>query len=187
MQGNQDRKLQHVVFDFAEKALRPQLMRQPGQLFFVIGLKFDLFDVHNSKLANSFMFGFPECEWSNTKDASSVFSMLRHYMHCEDIPKFSTLNFKTLRMHADSCSIQSKNKFVLFYLHWLILTRSHNVVTLDFIVTGLTKNVVEGAFEHVKRKLKSSDARTTRKMMKFVELSSTSTRCIAASLVSCRL
>ncbi len=33
------------VFDFAEKVLLPKLMKQPGQLHFITGLKFDFFAV----------------------------------------------------------------------------------------------------------------------------------------------
>ena len=35
----------HLVFDFAEKVLLPKLVKQPGQLHFITGLKFDIFGV----------------------------------------------------------------------------------------------------------------------------------------------
>lgn len=182
-----DGVLQHLVFDFAEKVLLPQLVRQPGQLFFVTGLKFDLFGVHDSNAAKTYIFGLPEGHWPSTKDANTVLSMLHHVVHCHITTLHSTRKIKTIKMHADNCAGQNKNRFVLFYLCWLTILGLHDAVHLDFMVAGHTKNVVDGAFGHVKRKLKTNDARTAREMMELVELSSSSTHCIPASFVNWKL
>ena len=73
-----DGSCQHVVFDFAEKVLLPKLLKQPGQLYFVTGLKFDIFGVHDSNQGVTYVFGLPEGNWPNEKNANTVISML-HY------------------------------------------------------------------------------------------------------------
>jgi len=57
----------HLVFDFAEKVLLPRLAKQPGQLHFITGLKFDIFGVSCSNLTNNFVFELPEGHWPQEK------------------------------------------------------------------------------------------------------------------------
>lgn len=57
--GIRDGTLLHIVFDFSEKVLLPRLVRQPGQLYFVTALKFDIFGVHDSKNVVTFTYGLP--------------------------------------------------------------------------------------------------------------------------------
>lgn len=66
----------HVTFDFAEKVLLPSLKRQPGQLHFVTGLKFDIFGAASSNLDKVFVYGLPEGYWPNSKTANEVLSMV---------------------------------------------------------------------------------------------------------------
>lgn len=47
---------QYVMFDYAEKVLLPRLVKQLGQLYFVTGLKFELFGVHDSNAKRSLVF-----------------------------------------------------------------------------------------------------------------------------------
>jgi len=68
----------HLIFDFAEKVLPPKLQKQPGQLHFITGLKFDLFGVSSSNLARNYVFGLPEGHWPHEKTANTVISMLQH-------------------------------------------------------------------------------------------------------------
>ena len=51
------------------------------------------------------------------------------------------------------------------------------------MVAGHTKNVVDGAFGHVKRRLKFNDARCPSEMMALIETSSSSTVCIPSTRV----
>lgn len=73
---------------------------------------------------------------------------------------------------------------MLLFLCWRTITGLNKEVSLDFLVAGHTKNVVIEAFGHVKRKLKCKNARTLRKMMRIVKMSSTSPKCIAESLIN---
>lgn len=65
-------KLSHFVFDYAEKMLLPRLQKQPGQLAFIKGLKFDLFGVACSNDQQTDFFGLVECYGAQEITANTV-------------------------------------------------------------------------------------------------------------------
>lgn len=79
---------------------------------------------------------------------------------------------KSLRLHADICDGQNKNRFVLMYLCWQNLVGLNCDFQLQFMVAGNTKNVVKWAFGHLKRNLKSTNSRTPAEMMKIFSINS---------------
>ncbi len=54
------REIVHLVFDFAEKVTLPSMERQPGQLHFVTGLKYDIFGISLTKLNITNVYGLSE-------------------------------------------------------------------------------------------------------------------------------
>lgn len=178
-----DGSCQHVVFDFAEKVLLPQLLKQPGQLYYVTGLKFDIFGVHDSNQGETYIFGLPEGHWPNEKNANTVISMLHYAIEVQMVKRHLGSAIKTLRLHADNCAGQNKNRFVLFYLCWRTLMGLNEEVSLYFMVAGHTKNIVDGAFGHIKRHLKSNEARCPSEMMSLIETSSSSTVCVPSARI----
>lgn len=66
----------YFVFDFAEKVLPLRLLKQPGQMHFITGLKFDILCVSSSNLSMNFLFGLPEGHRANETTANVVVSML---------------------------------------------------------------------------------------------------------------
>lgn len=176
-----DGSQQHLVFDFAEKVLLPRLLRQPGQLYFVTGLKFDLFGVHDSNNKRTLLFGLPEGHWPNEKTANCVVSMLHYAVDSIVLQTHSAPVIKKLSLHADNCAGQNKNRFILMYLCWRVIVRLSESIFLHFMIAGHTKNVVDGAFGHVKRKLKIRDTRTPREMMSVIEDSSENSLCIPSA------
>lgn len=180
---NPDGNVRHLVFDFAEKILLPRLQHQPGQLHFVTGLKFDLFGVSCSNSGNNFVFGLAEGHWPNEKTANVVASMLHHVLSEEGMNAYQGYLSRNLKLHADNCSGQNKNRFILWYLCWRVICGLNDRIDLYFLVSGHTKNVCDGAFGHVKRGLKSKDARCPGDMMKIIDESSKSNKCIPGSEV----
>lgn len=63
---------------------------------------------------------------------------------------------------------------MIMHLFWLTIVGLHDTGTIMFMITGHTKNVVDGAFGHIKRKLKSNDARTSSEIIDIVANSSDS-------------
>ena len=85
-------------------------------------------------------------EAANTgKGANAIISMLHHF--------FSThgLGETTLHLHADNCSGQNKNKFVMQYLVWRVLARLNKDIELSFMVAGHTKFSPDWCFGLFKR------------------------------------
>lgn len=92
----------------------------------------------------------------------------------------SSLTVRRLVLHAENCAGKNKNKFVLWYLCWRTIFGYNEEVSLKFMVPGHTKNVADGSFGHIKRKLKSTDARTPIEMMNIIACSSASTKCVTS-------
>lgn len=159
-------------FDFAEKVLLPKLQRQPGQLLFVTGLKFDIFGVASSNLSTTFISGLLEGHWPNEKTANKVASMLQNTLSATKQKKVSS---QSLILHADNCAGQKKNRYVLWYVVWRVITGLNDGINLCFLVWGHTKNVCDGVLEHVKRKLVCRDVVCPDEMMDLIENSAQST------------
>lgn len=75
---NRDADTIHLVFDFSEKLLFPRLLRQPGLLYFVNGLKFDFFGVSISNFNYTDIHCLPKGHWPGGKTADEVSYMLYH-------------------------------------------------------------------------------------------------------------
>lgn len=57
-------------------------------------------------------------------------------------------------------------------------------IELTLMVTGHKKNVIDGSFGHVKRRLKKTDTRSPLEMMNVVQNSSSSNFCVSSSCVA---
>ena len=151
----------HLVFDFAEKVLLPSMLRQSGQLYFITGLKFDIFGVSSSSFDRNFIFGLPEGHWPGHKTASEITSMPHHALEVHRDMRSHGIYARSLNLHADNCAGQTKNRFILFYLALRVAMGFENVTTLDFLMAGHTKKSCDRSFGHIKRKLKSMDVHGT--------------------------
>lgn len=172
----------HLTFDFAEKILLPHLLRQPGQLHFVTGLKFDFFGVHSSNSNRTFIYGLPEGHWPNNKTTNEVGSML---VNCIEIHKRMSCfpHSRTLCLHADNCAGQNKNRFMLWMLAFRVIMGYEDYINLYFLVAGHTKNRCDAAFGLVKRKLKQRNVVCAREMMRVIQESSTSNQVVCSTCV----
>lgn len=162
----------HFVFDFPEKVLLPRLLKQPAQLHFVTGLKFDINGVSSSRTNSNYVFGLPEGHWPNDKTANSVCSML---YHCMELLMECDVRGGTLFLTSDNCAGQNKNCFMMWFCCWLVTTRRQAKVILRFLVCGHTKNVCDGSFGHVKGLFRRTDVRTSANMMRVIDDSSKTT------------
>ena len=79
------------------------------------------------------------------KGANTVVSLLHHF--------FSTHTFgeSSVHLHADNCSGQNKNRHVIAYLMWRVLTGRHKQITLSFLIVGHTKFSPDTCFGLIKR------------------------------------
>ena len=83
--------------------------------------------------------------------ANSVVSMLDHY--------FSThsLRESVCYCHADNCVGQNKNRFLIGYFAWRVITGRHTQIHLSFMEVGHTRCLVDGHFGLIKKSYRHMD------------------------------
>lgn len=172
----------HIIIDFAEKVLLPHMLKQPGQLHFITGLKFDFFCVSNTNLNTNFIFGLPEGHWPSGKSANDVASMIEHVLRLNEDNEV-TKGARKLVIHADNCAGQNKNKYNLWYLAWRLILRLHDEIVYNFLIAGHTKNSCDGAFGLVKMQLKRKNVYTPRDMMRTIDESTSSNSVVCSKSV----
>ena len=76
--------------------------------------------------------------------------------HLLNSPLFSTygLGESVAHLHADNCSGQNKNHYMMYYLMWRVLTGQHEQITLSFLPVGHTKFFLDAGFGMLKRKFR---------------------------------
>lgn len=101
------------MFYFAEMVLLPCPVIEPGQLYFLPGLKVDIFGVHNSIGGATSVFGLPEGHLLIAKTANTVLSMLHHAIDTGFSPMNSDRFVRGLCPHADNYS--GPRKIYMFF------------------------------------------------------------------------
>lgn len=117
--AKKSKTVRHYVFDFAEKVLLPRLLHQPGQLHFTIGLKFDINGVQSSNSRQAYVFSLPEGHCPNVKSANVVISKFFHTMNLDVESRGRSVC--TLYLTCDHCGGQNKNRYLLWFLAWLVI------------------------------------------------------------------
>lgn len=132
--------------------LLPSLVRQPGQLHFITGLKNDIFGISCSNSGTNFIYSIAEGHWTGGKTAnetcSMVFAALRDVKSKVDV------------IHCDNCAVQFKNRFFIWFCCWLQKWGLFKEAQLNFLIPGHTKNQCDGAFGCAKKKMKSRNIAT---------------------------
>lgn len=118
--------------DFAEQVLLSSFLRQPSQIHFVTGLKFDIFGVSCSNLDTNFVFGLPEGKWPGKKRADQSVSMLFHILQLAKSEEKSK-NALHLILNADDCSEQNKNLYVFWFAAWLVMAEHYYTIKSCFL------------------------------------------------------
>ena len=144
--------LLHLTIDFAQKLLLPLFKDQPGQLYYLTGLKLDIFGVANDTTGVQQNYFLTEGTWLEEKTAKSVLSMLHDYL-------FNRLPTRppNLCLLADNQGAQNKNRFTMWYLSWLVATGRFEEIKLQFLVVGHTKSYCDSCFGLVKKSLIGED------------------------------
>lgn len=138
-----------LTIDFAEKILIPTFVDQPKKLYFITGLKIDLFGIANNTLGTQKNFVLTEGHWPADKSINSIGSMLLYYIN-----SFHQ-NKQYIDIMADNCGGQNKNRFMMQFLSYLcIISDSIKEIHLRFLIAGHTKNFADSCFGMCKRSLK---------------------------------
>lgn len=174
-----------TCFHYVEKLSVPQLARQPD----LFGERLELWSFWG--LWQQFHAYLHLCSlerhFRDTMNATYVLSELHHLYLFKILTNHECSTVKSLRLHANNGVGQNTEGFLLSYLFWSPIIPWNNNIWLGFVIVCHTNNEVHGALRLVKLMLKSSDARTVRKMMNTVELNYLSTIVFPTSAVRSRI
>jgi len=84
------------------------------------------------------------------KGSQLVITLLHHFF------KNYGLKERIVDLHCDNCGGQNKNKFLIWYLMWRVITGRHDQITLNFMLTGHTKFLPDGCFGLIKQRYKKT-------------------------------
>ena len=163
----------HYTFDFAQMLQVPYHARQVGPLFFKVPLKVQPFGICKDSNNTQINYMFDESQsigvnGSNAHGPNAVVSMLHHYFehHSGHEPEY--------HLHADNCVGQNKNRTVVSYLAWRVITGLNKKITLSFMLVGHTRCFVDGNFGLLKRAYRKSDVDTVQQLKEIATKSSRS-------------
>lgn len=171
----------HLIFDFAENIKLPRPQKEWGRLFFITPLRVNLFGVHLSNSNLTFVFSLPEGHWPGDKGCDSVLSMLMHVIALPGVQAMS--GHRRIHLDCDNCSGQNKNRWVVWFCNFLVITNIVDEVVLHFMVAGHTKNAADGAFGLVKRAVKTADILTPQDVHRVLATCSDSVRGVPSTAV----
>lgn len=134
----------HISFDFAQQVHFPFDPLQPGPIFFKTPRKCGLFGINSEPVGTQVNYIIDEAH-SCGKGGNTVISYIHHYL------EFHDLKTRNLHFHADNCSGQNKNNFVIWYFLWRTLTGLNDKITLSFLIAGHTKFSPDGGFGLIKK------------------------------------
>lgn len=141
--------IDHISIDYGQSIEVPHTADQLGGTFFIHMRKFLLFCVRSVLENEQLCYTYDEREAG--KGANEVISFLHHFLVNR---KIQTPN---IRIHADNCTGQNKNKYVIWYLMWLVATGRLRHVELKFMIKGHTHSIIDGGIGQTKRELRRSD------------------------------
>jgi len=79
------------------------------------------------------------------KGANTIISMLHHFFEVH------RLGETTAHLHADNCTGQNKNRFMINYLMWMCLTGLHEEIKISLLLVGHTKFAPDWCFGLLKQ------------------------------------
>ena len=88
------------------------------------------------------------------KGANSIISMLHHFLETYSFGETH------LHLHANNCTGQNKNRYMMAYLLWRVLVGLSEEVTISFLLVGHTKFAPDWGFGLLKRLYKRTKVGT---------------------------
>ena len=101
------------------------------------------------------------------KGANSIISMLHHFLENHGFGETH------LHLHADNCSGQNKNRYMMAYLLWRVMAGLNEEITISFLLVGHTKFAPDWGFGLFKRLFKRTSVGTIYDIAEVVRKSAT--------------
>ena len=147
----------HLSFDYAQQVHLPSFPMQPGPLYFLVPRKVGIFGVCMEGIPRQVNYLIDESHCSS-KGSNDVISYLHHYFENYGLGE------KEVHLHCDNCSGQNKNRYVLAYLMWRVITGRHKSISLNFLITGHTKFAPDWCFGLLKQKFRKEPVSSLEEM-----------------------
>ena len=174
---NAEECTEHISMDFGQSIGVPNTADQLGGTFYLHMRNFHLFGIC-SILENCQIF-YTYDEREAGKGADEVISFLHDFLVNRKIQS------PDIRIHADNCTGQNKNKYVMWYLIWLAATGRVRRIEFKFMIKGHTHFIVDSGIGHAKKELRRSDVFCLNHQAEVINSSSTANkaRAVDASYV----
>ena len=134
----------HYSFDYAQQVHLPSDPMQPEPMYFLVPRKCGLFGVCCEAIPKQVNLLIDERHLVS-KGSNAVISFFDFFF-----AKYG-LGESDASLHCDNCAGQNKNRFMLWYCAWRILTGQHRSISLHFLVTGHTKFAPDWCFGLLKQ------------------------------------
>ena len=82
------------------------------------------------------------------KGANCTISLLHHFLATHNLGEVS------INLHADNCSGQNKNRYVMQYLAWRVLAGLNERIEISFMIVGHTKFAPDWCFGLFKQRFR---------------------------------
>lgn len=139
----------HYSFDYAQQVHFPSNPLQPGPIYFKTPRKCAIFGVCCEGIPRQVNYLIDESVFAG-KGANAVISYLHHFFSNHGLGETD------VHLHADNCSGQNKNKYLLWYWAWRTITGLHNSCTYSFLLVGHTKFACDWCFGLLKQKVRKT-------------------------------
>ena len=140
----------HYSFDFAQQVHLPSSPLQPGPIYFLVPRKCGIFGVCADGLPQQINYLIDE-GMSSSKGSNMVISLFHHFLE-----KYG-LGETHMQLHCDNCSGQNKNKYLMWYLAWRVMSGLHMEISINFMPAGHTKFAPDWCFGLLKKRFRVSE------------------------------
>lgn len=138
---------------------------QAGPLYFLTTRKCGLFGVHCEGMPKQVNYLIDE-GMATSKGSNAVINYLHHFFENYGVGETH------VDLHADNCSGQNKNNFVLWYCAWRTMHKLHLQLSLHFLIAGHTKFGPDWGFGLIKQLYRKRKVGTLADIEKLVHDSS---------------
>jgi hypothetical protein len=143
----------------AQQISLPFSSQQVGLVYFLSGYKIGLFGIVNESLKKFYLYLIPE-SCKTGKGANLVISLLHHFF------AHFAVGEEHVVCHADNCTGQNKNNYLLQYAAWRVKQKLHKSFQMEFMPVGHTRFAVDAYFGGFKVHFRRSDCYTVRDVIR---------------------